>query len=60
MSNLLKEKCTLTSLRAKKRKNENIRVAKGSGTWPEIAGIRKKKGREDLLLKINLKYCQVE
>ena len=34
-------------------------VAKGSGTWPEIAGIRKERKREELLPKINLKYCQV-
>jgi len=31
-------------------------VVKGSGTWPEIAEIKKRKKRKQRYLKINLKF----
>jgi len=55
MSNLLKEKCSLTKLR-EKGEESYVNVAKGLGTWPETAGTEKKKKRGQLFLKINLKY----
>jgi len=33
-----------------------VLVAKGLGTWPEIAGSRKRQGKEQQCPKINLKF----
>jgi len=35
--------------------NENVGVAKGSGTWPKIAGTETEKRRGELCPKINLR-----
>jgi len=37
-----------------------VGVAKGSGTWPEIAGIREKRRRGQSFPKISLKCYEVE
>jgi len=57
MSTLLKEKRALAKLREElEGRGSSVGAAKGSGTWPEIAGREKKGKREQKCLKINLKF----
>jgi len=56
LSNLLREKCALAKLRVELERGNSVEATKGLGTWPKIAGIEKRKKREQRCLKINLKF----
>jgi len=58
MSSLLKEKRALAKLREEleEGRGSSVGAAKGSGTWPETAGIKRKRKKGQKYLKINLKF----